>query len=82
MTVQPERSDHLGMVLWLRFALYSRWVLVEQRAECDRRSMRIVGDVVTLTVNAGGLIILVSMATGRAERNSWERSTTEHPAAA
>lgn len=70
MIVQPGRADYLGMVLWLCFALYLRWVFVKQRADFDRRSMRILGDVVTLTLIAGGVILLVSMATGHAERNS------------
>jgi hypothetical protein len=70
VTVQPGRADHLGLVLWLFFALYLRWVFVKQRAEFERRSMRILGEVMTLTLIAGGVSLLVSMATGHAERNS------------
>lgn len=69
MKAQPGLVDYLGMALWLVFALFLRWVFVKQRAEFDRRSMRIVGDVVTLGLIVGGVFLLVAMATGHAERN-------------
>lgn len=69
MTAQPGPMDYVEMSLWLGWAVFLRWVFVKQRAEFDRRNVRIVGEFVTLTLIAGGVLLLVAMATGHTEPN-------------
>ncbi|GAA1949787.1 hypothetical protein GCM10009798_06260 [Nocardioides panacihumi] len=58
--------DHVLMVCWFGFAVFARWRFVKQKAEYDRRLVRIVGEVVTLTLVAVGALMMISLATGHA----------------
>lgn len=57
------------MVLWFGFAVFLRWRFVKDKAEYDRRLVRIGGEVVTLTLVATGAFMVISLATGHA----WHR---------